>query len=127
MDEEGNFSPSISFKFNIPDNYDPNIEYKLKLANLELFKFNGNTFDPEDGREVIFAWPPDPRLANYMEMIQEGEIQLNISEADAQQTGGRKKNIKRKSHKRKSHKLKSHKRKSHKLKSKRKKSKSKRR
>ena len=55
-----------------------------------------------------------------MEMIQERDIQLNISNngnADAQQTGGRKKNIKRKSHKRKSRKLKS----------KRKKSKSKRR
>ena len=123
MDEEGNFSPSISFKFNIPDNYDPNLEYKLKLANLELFKFNGNVFDDYGaGREVIFAWPES---ADYMEMIQEGEIQLNISnngDTDAQQTGGRKKNIKRKSHKRKSHK-----RKSHKLKSKRKKSKSKRR
>ena len=123
MYAEGNSSLPISFKFNIPDNYNPDREYKLKLANLELFKFNGDVFDGyEAGREVIFAWPES---AGYMEMIQEGDIQLNISNngnADDQQTGGRKKNIKRKSHKRKSHK-----RKSRKLKSKRKKSKSKRR
>jgi hypothetical protein len=118
-DDESYSGPiDLSFKFTLPANYDPDLEYKLRLGNQELFKFRGSSaFDGyEAGSEIIVAWP---EASGYMEMIQQpfrdGEIQLNISndnaDADAQQTGGRKKNIKRKSHKRKSRKLKSKRRK----------------